>query len=73
MQYCFIRLKTEENMTIEKFACVAEAAAKYYNLGYITRAYDEQCRWMVNETTQRQVVITKLGLLDVKATESALA
>lgn len=60
-------------MNIEKFACVAEAVAKYYKLGYMTRAYDDQVRWMVNESTKRQVLITKVGFLEVEAAEMAVS
>ncbi len=60
-------------MNIENFASVAEAVAKYYTLGYVTRAYDEQARWMVNDSTQRQVLITKWSFLEVEAVESAVA
>jgi hypothetical protein len=60
-------------MNIEKFVCVAEAVAKYYGLGYVTRAYDDCSRMMVNDTTQRQVLITKVGFLEVEAAEMAVS
>lgn len=59
-------------MNVKKFACVAEAVAEYYNAGYVTRAMDDTCRYMVNDKTKQMVLITKVGFLDVEAAESSL-
>lgn len=58
--------------TVEKFTSVEVAVAHYMPMGYMTRAFDGEVRWLVNEKDQRQVVITKIGFREVEAVESAL-